>query len=567
MHDFGENDTAFASVESLLTNILSSKRQALNISSQDFANYKESMRFCITKYLLSILTSIECLQSLFFKEMNEREYDVINASKNTCTWLAENPVYIQWFEQQHGLLWIKGYPGVGKSTIMKYILKSTSTIEDKDKIIMSFFFHDRGTLCQKSLLGLYRSLLHRLAQKSFAVLRKITDIFRTKCKTQGEHGERWEWHQNELQELFISQVQETTKTCSVRIYIDALDECGEEAVHLIDIFQKNVATVSSICFSCRHYPQIALENGSDINVETNNANDIRTYVNNQLGEQKSLAEVRGRIIEKASGNFQWVKIVANLVISWRREGLSLKSIQKKIASIPEELNQLYKELLSGIDESEKPESLYLMRWICYALRPLSVTELRFAIIVDTDNTCLSISECEELERFVTNDEDMEKRICHLSAGLAEVIWHSDKSTVQLIHQSASDFFRGNLGFQLLNPSEYWTPASSPYGHAQLQLSSSCIKYLSMREVVDFVDSIEVPLPPAGYSSIMREIAEEFDFFPIDPQYLLRIWLVQRFGAKNSLEDKFGFFKYAICHWLRHVEILGIVKKLKYKKTV
>ena len=64
----------------------------------------------------------------------------------------------------------------------------------------------------------------------------------------------------------------------IRIYIDALDECGEEAaVDLIKIFQQ-VATSLSLCFSCRHYPLIALENGLEINVEAGNAHDIKIYV-------------------------------------------------------------------------------------------------------------------------------------------------------------------------------------------------------------------------------------------------------------------------------------------------
>lgn len=479
---------------------------------------------------IMLIMSVECLQSLFFPEMNEREHDVINASRGTCSWLFENPVYIEWYKQQHGLLWIKGHPGVGKSTLMKHVLKSTSMIKEKNTIIISFFFHGRGTSLQKTPLGLFRSLLHQLALRYSSVLREINDVFSTNCKTQGQYGTKWEWNQNELQELFTSQVEEATKTHTVRIYIDALDECGEDVtIHLIDIFQ-DLAIASSICFSCRYYPLIALENGLEVSVEANNANDIRLYMNNLLGEMKSLTEIRNQIIEKASGNFQWVKIVARIVIDWRRKGFSLKAIQRKTTSIPDELSQLYKELLSGIDEWEKSESLHLMQWICYALRPLSVTELRFAMAVDVNTTCLSISECQELEQYVTTDEDMEKRVRHLSTGLAEVIWRNDKSTVQLIHQSVSDFFHDKEGFQLLNLSQDWAPAKTSFIHAHFRISMSCIKYLSMMEVLDSIEWPSINIPSLyRYRNFVR--------------------------ADTSGERRLPLLEYAIEFWIQHVEIV------------
>lgn len=465
--------------------------------------------------------------------MNEREYNVINASKNTCGWLSENLVYIHWFNQQHGLLWIKGHPGVGKSTLMKHVLKSNSMIEENNAIIISFFFHGRGNLLQKTPLGLFQSLLHQLALRCPDVLREINDIFSRKCKTQGEYGTKWEWYPNELEELFISQVKEATKTHIVREYIDALDECGEDAAtHLVEIFQ-DVAVASSICFSCRHYPLVHLKDGLEIRIEDNNANDIRTYMSNRLDEQKNLAEIRDRIVEKASGNFQWVQIVAKLVIDWRRKGFSMKFIEKKVTSIPKELSQLYKELLLGIDKSEKAESLHLMQWICYALRPLSVTELRFAMVVDIDTTCQSIRECQESEQYVETDEEMENRVVHLSTGLAEVVWHGARSTVQLIHQSASDFLRDEQGLQLLHESQDWAPANSSSGHAHFRLSRSCIKYLSMKEILNTTE-----LPNTRWALSHREN---------QPKNSVQ--------AQASLESEFPFLEYATTCWISHAEIV------------
>ncbi|KAF4502459.1 pfs domain containing protein [Fusarium agapanthi] len=65
------------------------------------------------------------LESLEVKEIHSRRLGVEVAHEETCEWLLEDPVYQRWLDrskliQHHGFLWIKGKPGAGKSTIMKF---------------------------------------------------------------------------------------------------------------------------------------------------------------------------------------------------------------------------------------------------------------------------------------------------------------------------------------------------------------------------------------------------------------------------------------------------------------
>ena len=88
----------------------------------------------------------DCLQSVAFPEMRERRNDITNAAINTCTWLSRDPKYLEWLKSRHGLLWIKGHPGVGKSTLMKYA--SGAERSRRSGIWASFFFYGGGTLIQ-----------------------------------------------------------------------------------------------------------------------------------------------------------------------------------------------------------------------------------------------------------------------------------------------------------------------------------------------------------------------------------------------------------------------------------
>lgn len=61
--------------------------------------------------------------------------------------------------------WVQGKPGSGKSTLMKFALKHprlADLLPDGNWTRISFLFHDRGTLIQRSLTGMLRELLFQL---------------------------------------------------------------------------------------------------------------------------------------------------------------------------------------------------------------------------------------------------------------------------------------------------------------------------------------------------------------------------------------------------------------------
>jgi hypothetical protein len=190
--------------------------------------------------------------------MHDREYDIRSEADKTCAWLLNHQIFLEWLDQQSGLLWIRGKPGAGKSTLLKYAVRETERIKcfDNKLVIASFFFHGRGAEIQKTPLGLFRSLLHELLQKVPDMLSELTRNFQTKLSAQGQPGKDWTWHPRELQELLASSLLMAGKVYTLRIFVDALDECGEQvAVELVIYFQRLVSASTavggsvSICFS------------------------------------------------------------------------------------------------------------------------------------------------------------------------------------------------------------------------------------------------------------------------------------------------------------------------------
>ena len=195
-----------------------------------------------------------------------------------------------------------------------------------------------------------------------------------------------------------------------------------------------------ICVTCRHYPILDPHCEFQICPERENTEDISTYVQGQLSESRELAgsSIPSLITDSASGVFMWACLVVRQTLDLDNDEVGLKEIEQKIKDIPSELDELYRELVQGM--GEKQASLKMVQWICFATRPLSLDELRWAMAVEPDCSHRSLRECQKNRRYISDKDRMKRRVQTLSCGLAEVT--SDMRIVQFIHQSVKDFFMG-----------------------------------------------------------------------------------------------------------------------------
>ena len=178
--------------------------------------------------------------------MDSRRNMIEHGAAGTCGWLRDHETLAQWSRQHRGLLWLKGRPGSGKSTVMKYALQELPAIYDTESITISFFFHTRGHELQKSPLGLYRSFLHQILSRVPGALRDMVAYFDEQQRTIGEAGKQWTWELQILRSFLESSLPKILERFPVIICIDALDECGEEpAVKLIAYFTHLLSTLPS----------------------------------------------------------------------------------------------------------------------------------------------------------------------------------------------------------------------------------------------------------------------------------------------------------------------------------
>lgn len=424
--------------------------------------------------------------------MDDRINDVnLTAANGTCMWLLEHDVCANWSAQDRALLWIKGKPGSGKSTLLRHFLSAIKRFQP-NALVLSFFFHGRGVELQKTSLGLFRSLLHQLLSQKPDARSDLVATFRHKCQTVGEAGTGWQWHLRELQEAFRAALSKALERQSVWVFIDALDECGKQsAIDLVKHFKSLLGDVPAqssqflIAFTCRHYPILNLDSTYEITLEDENTGDISAFVHGQLSALYSSAEsdIPTLITTYARGVFMWASLLVDKILQLDREGYGLTKIEAEIRSTPPDLNSMYLGLVR--DMAERPTSLKLFQWICFATRPLSLDELRWALITDTHHKSpiKSLKQVQGLQDYIHDGERMERRLKTISCGLVETVPSSNSRVVQFIHQSVRDFFVEE-GLAVLDDSldASKSDANSTIGTAHYQISRTCIRYIAMEEI-------------------------------------------------------------------------------------
>ncbi|OLN94198.1 putative ankyrin repeat protein-like protein 4 [Colletotrichum chlorophyti] len=264
------------------------------------------------------------LESLRFDQIDKRHANIKAARAKTCEWLIEHPDYIEWMDprkyaQHHGFLWIRGKPGAGKSTLMKFIFNRAKRRSGPKGAAISFFFNARGEGLERTTLGLYRSLLCQLFDK-MPDLQEVLDD-RDIPHTAPQNSDPWDI--GLLNALFSNALRKLGKR-QLTCFIDALDECAESEVSEMMEFFEDLGQCAVqndirfyVCLSSRHYPHVDIRCGQRLTLEDQpgHEKDLREYVKGNLraGTGPKSESVAAELLRKASGVFMWVVLVVDIL--------------------------------------------------------------------------------------------------------------------------------------------------------------------------------------------------------------------------------------------------------------
>ena len=400
----------------------------------------------------------QLLASLSFPQQNYRFATIEPAHRHTCQWFLATPEYARWRdwelrEAHHGILWLKGKPGVGKSTITKYALDHANATHTGERNI-SFFFNARGERLEKCNEGMYRSLLHQVAGSVPSLAQSVHTEAVKGYATTG-------WPLDLLRSLFREAALSLASNARLNCYIDALDEGEDEdqAREMVRFFEELAETAVSdnigfsIYFASRHYPNITIRHSETLILDDCGGHhaDIASYVQNKLlCRPPSLKEeLAAGIIERSSGIFLWAVLVVRILNSESDRGNQYR-LKESLQATPKGLDELFSDIIGkgGADKL----LLTTLLGVLFAKRPLSPLEL-YSVVVHVANADSSGSvicdqstvDEETIKNFITSSSRGLLQVVAKADGYHQVYQEVEKSrtgqhlAVQFIHESAREY--------------------------------------------------------------------------------------------------------------------------------
>ncbi|KAL6798332.1 Pfs, NB-ARC and ankyrin domain protein [Trichoderma sp. SZMC 28012] len=517
-------------------------------SSSNQLHIQEKMSHTISVEQMNAL-----LDSLRFDQIEARQMTIKNAHAKTCRWLLRKSEYINWLNiakisEHRGFLWIKGKPGTGKSTLMKFALNSAKKTM-RDKIIIYFFFNARGGDMEKSTIGMYRSLLLQLLEK-LPELRNTLELPHLTTRS----GEEYRWTTEILTNL-LDQAIQNLKESSIVCFIDALDECDESQVrNMIKFFELVGESATTgrfrVCFSSRHYPHISISKGLSLILEgqEGHSQDMLSYINSELkiGNSTLANQIRSKLQEKASGVFMWVVLVVNILNKEHDKG-RIHVLKKRLQEIPADLHALFRDILTR-DRQDGNELLLCIQWVLFTKNPLRPEQLYFAMLSDV---------LYERNPDEITASDMERFILNSSKGLTEVT-RSKNPTVQFIHESVKDYLLKENGLRDIWP-DFQTNVN---GDSHERLKQCCLNYIAIGKTA-FLELALKASPEEAKSQ--RQLANaSFPFL----EYAVTNVLHHANEAEAGGANQAGFLKeFPLDDWIQLDNFLERYETRQHKRNV
>lgn len=381
---------------------------------------------------------------------------LISHAPGTGDWLTASNAYTDWLSgQDHGLLWIRGIPGSGKS-VMAAKLADELTQSNPGFPVLYFFFRQIIDANHEPQ-ALLRDWMDQILDYSPPLQKQLLSYVRGSRSVKSiAMDDMWA----DLRAAF------TNLPGKVFCIADALDEMdkGNDAFletlgslgQLMPEKLKVLITsrpVAHVEGPLRKIPSLHIrlqENMVDV--------DISTYVDLMLSKsnisQSDWKAIQKAVPGRANGLFLYARLAMDAFLE---PGADISAV---IEQLPVDLNALYTDLLNEHAQRSRVEPRVqhlILQAVTHATRPLRLLELADLI---------KVSRPDEKERGTKEAKDLIRAAC---GPLLEIL--ADE-TISVIHHSFTEYLKGTTRSD--DPSGYPVLSMGPT-HAELALA--CLHYL------------------------------------------------------------------------------------------
>ncbi|KAK4032081.1 putative ankyrin repeat protein [Parachaetomium inaequale] len=446
-------------------------------------------------------------------------------AEGTGHWLTATETYRKWHDgSDHGLLWIRGIPGSGKSVFAAKLADQLAREGGGSYPVLFFFFRQIIDANHKPV-NMLRDWLDQVLEHSPPLQRDL--------KVYVDKGHRK--LNRKLESIGTDQLWEHLKTALAhlpRVYLvaDALDEMdrgNDECLKTLGrlglwrpgqvkvlITSRPVGTVEE---PLREFPALRIRLEERL-VDT----DIATYVQHSMASAAispgDRALIEAAVPGRANGLFLYAKLAMDAFLEPDAQ------VYEVLAKLPADLNAMYFNLLAEharISGVPADTQRLLLCWVTYATRPLRLLEMAEMLRVVSPGALGDSQDVKSARALV-------RGAC---GPLLEI--HPDE-TVSVVHHSLTEFLLGSTqpaatGRTKQTGTSFTFPILMP-GPTHKQLALSCIRYLQSSGCLD----------PSEASQVSRT-----------DQDLLRTSCSAEERQKMALRLEFPFAEYACENWATH----------------
>ncbi|PKK44836.1 hypothetical protein CI102_13260, partial [Trichoderma harzianum] len=490
-----------------------------------------------------------CLDALFITNPEDDKQRIEDTKGglllDAYIWIMRNEEFMQWLnDPETRLLWIKGDPGKGKTMLLCGIINELKSANPRGNIY--YFLCQATDVRVNNASAILRGLLHMMIVQQPSLISYIKDEYNRSGKSAFEGTNSWVV----LSRLFEQMLRDDSLNESILV-IDALDECMEDLIQLLEIMVRNSSSSSQVKWlvSSRNEADIqealaVAENKSTVSLELNAesvSTAIATYIRHKVqlladkkGYKQSTRErIERYLADNASGTFLWVALVCALL-----EKVPRSDPLPKAADFPPALDQLYERMINRVcDSSISDISRRVLAIATVAHRPLTKEELVPLINTGHYNEIIQPSEY-----------DWEDMLGHCGSFLT---MRSD--TIYFVHQSAKDFL-------IKEGSQRLFPHGMEYVHGEIfEASIAAMRNILRKDIYSLVD------PVFSMDNLAQHTLSNDPLIPI--KYSCAYWIdhfaQSIFKTRTVTLDSFmshellyAFLKEKFIYWLEALSLLG-----------
>ncbi|KAF4970545.1 hypothetical protein FSARC_2454 [Fusarium sarcochroum] len=274
--------------------------------------------------------------------------------------------FSSWLQSDDKLFWIRGKPGSGKSTLIKFIINNENTKRllrswSPNTQLLSHFFWKIGEESQNSIRGLLCSLLYHILSDCPGAIDQVLEQF--SFSTVKDFYK--EWPAEEAEEVLFSLLR--TQTRSTCLFIDGLDEISNQDGFsaLIDVIRKlrSIPKVK-ICVSSRPETELVYRleamGAQNLRLDHLTQPEMAVYIHKEFEKFSQgqisaslLREFTATLLSKAEGVFLWLVLATRSLTNGINNGDNEKTLRDRLQELPEELEPLYEAMWLRLNGNNK----------------------------------------------------------------------------------------------------------------------------------------------------------------------------------------------------------------------